>query len=154
MGVAGWFLLLIIGAASTLIPMFLISHQMNEKKLKYAFYLINSGLLLLTSDWFFLHGTMLLPLWGLVIVAGVLFFISYVRESYKKRLRKKLDVGMKHTMVAIVSLIIPVVLGVIYADPAPSYNDLVLGQAADITAQRGKGDINALLRSGRTWEVK
>lgn len=112
MGVAGWFLMLIIGAASTLIPMFLISHQMNENKLKYAFYLINTGLLLLSSDWLFLHGTMLLPLWGLVIVAGILFFISYVRESYKKRLRKKLDVGMKHTMVAIVSLIIPVILGV------------------------------------------
>lgn len=48
----------------------------------------------------------------------------------------------------------PVVLGVIYANPAPSYNDLVLDQAAEITAKRGKGDINALLRGGRTWEVK
>jgi len=113
MGVAGWFLLLIIGAASTLIPMFLISHQMNENKLKYAFYLINGGLILLSLDWLFLHGTFMLPVYGLVLVTGILFFISYVRESYKKRLRKALDVGMKHTMVAILSLIFPVVLGVI-----------------------------------------
>jgi len=113
MGLAGWFLLLIIGAAATLIPMFLISHQMNENKLKYAFYFINTGLILLTLDWLFLHGTIMLPVWGLSIITGILFFISYIRESYKKRLRKGLDVGMKHTMIAIISLVIPVIMGLI-----------------------------------------
>ena len=113
MGVAGWFLLLIFGAASTLIPMFLISHQMNEKKLSYSFYFINTGLVLLSLDWLILHGTQFLPVYGIIIVAGIVFFISYVRESYKKRLRKVLDVGMKHTMIAIISLSIPVVLGLI-----------------------------------------
>ena len=113
MGLAGWFLLLIMGAASTLIPMFLVSHQINENKLKYAFYLINAGLILLTLDWLFLHGTIFLPVYGLIITAGIVFFISYVRESYKKRLRRVLDVGMKHTMIAVISIIIPVVLGVL-----------------------------------------
>jgi hypothetical protein len=111
MGVAGWFLLLIIGAAATLIPMFLISHQMNENKLKYAFYFINGGLILLSLDWWFLHGSSFLPLFGVLIIIGILFFISYIRESYKKRLRKGLDIGMKHTMIAILSLSIPVILG-------------------------------------------
>ncbi|OQX76457.1 MAG: hypothetical protein B6D61_08775 [Bacteroidetes bacterium 4484_249] len=113
MGLAGWFLLLIMGAASTLIPMFLVSHQMNENKLKYAFYLINTGLLLLTIDWLFLHGTIFLPVYGIIITAGIFFFISYVHESYKKRLRRVLDVGMKHTMIAVISIIIPVALGVL-----------------------------------------
>ncbi|MCD4663722.1 MAG: hypothetical protein K8R68_00530 [Bacteroidales bacterium] len=113
MGLAGWFLLLIMGAASTLIPMFLVSHQINENKLKYAFYLINAGLILLTLDWLFLHGTIFLPVYGLIITAGIVFFISYVRESYKKRLRRVLDVGMKHTMIAVISIIIPVILGVL-----------------------------------------
>ena len=113
MGLAGWFLLLIMGAASTLIPMFLVSHQINENKLKYAFYLINTGLILLTLDWLFLHGTIFLPVYGLIITAGIIFFISYVRQSYKKRLRRVLDVGMKHTMIAVISIIIPVILGVL-----------------------------------------
>ena len=113
MGLAGWFLLLIMGAASTLIPMFLVSHQINQNKLKYAFYLINAGLILLTLDWLFLYGTIFLPVYGLIITAGIFFFVSYVRESYKKRLRRVLDVGMKHTMIAVISIIIPVVLGLL-----------------------------------------
>jgi len=111
MGVAGWFLLLIFGAASTLIPMFLISHQMNEKKLTYSFFFINTGLLLLSLDWLILHGTPFLPVYGILIVTGIVFFLSYVQESFKKRLRKNLDIGMKHTMIAMLSLIIPVLLG-------------------------------------------
>ncbi len=113
MGIAGWFLLLIFGAASTLIPMFLISHKMNEKKLSYSFYFINSGLVLLSLDWLILHGTQFLPVYGIIIVIGILFFLSYVRESYKKRLRKNLDFGMKHTMIAMLALFLPIVLGLI-----------------------------------------
>jgi len=111
MGIAGWFLLMVFGAASTLIPMFLISHQMNEKKLSYSFYFINAGLALLSLDWLILHGTQFLPVYGIIIVTGILFFLSYVHESYKKRLRKNLDFGMKHTMIAMLALFLPVVLG-------------------------------------------
>ncbi len=117
MGLAGWFLLLIIGAAATLIPMFLISHQMNENKLKFSFYFTNGGLLLLTVDWLVYQGSHFLSVWGILIITGIIFFISYIRESYKKRLRKGLDVGMKHTMIAILSLIVPVALGLIATQP-------------------------------------
>ena len=113
MGMAGWFLLLIMGASATLIPMFLVSHQMNENKLKYAFYFVNAGLILLELDWLFLHGTVMLPVWGLIIATGIIFFLSYVRESYKKRLRRVLDVGMKHTMIAVVFMLLPIILGLI-----------------------------------------
>lgn len=113
MGMAGWFLLLVMGAAATLIPMFLVSHQMNENKLKFAFYFVNAGLLLLELDWLFLHGTVMLPVWGLLIATGIIFFISYVAESYKKRLRRNLDVGMKHTMIAVIALLLPVILGLL-----------------------------------------
>lgn len=128
MGVAGWFLLLIIGAASTLIPMFLISHQINENKLKYAFYLINAGLLLLSLDWLILHGTIMIPVYGIVIVSGILFFISYIRESYKKRLRKSLDVGMKHTLVAILSLTFPIVLGITASQEFVAFDPAILSK--------------------------
>lgn len=113
LGLIGWFLLLIMGAASTLVPMFLVSHQMNENNLKRAFYFINIGLILLILDWLFLHGTMFLPVYVIIIAIGIIFFLAYIRESYRKRLRKGLDIGMKHTMVAIVSLLIPIILGII-----------------------------------------
>ena len=126
MGVAGWFLLLIIGASATLIPMFLISHRMNENNLKYAFYLINSGLALLSLDWLVLHGSIALPFYGIIIVTGILFYIVYVRESYKKRLRKGLDTGMKHTMIAIISLAVPVILGLIISQQFIEINSKLL----------------------------
>ena len=50
----------------------------------------------------------------------------------------------------------PVAMGVIYCDPAPSFERLVAaqGEAAKTKIKGKAGDINALLRSGYTWEVK
>ncbi|MBP9600696.1 MAG: hypothetical protein KBE41_04265, partial [Lutibacter sp.] len=61
-GFIGWFLLLIIGVGSTLIPMFLISHQLNFKKLKASFFLINSGLIGIAFNWFLINNSALLGL--------------------------------------------------------------------------------------------
>ncbi len=46
----------------------------------------------------------------------------------------------------------PQVLGVLYCDPTPTYEDVVFGQ---IRAAAGTGpkDLNALMRTGRTWTV-
>jgi len=46
----------------------------------------------------------------------------------------------------------PQVLGVLYCDPAPTYEEAVFGQ---IKAAAGSGpqDLDALMRSGRTWTV-
>jgi 2-oxoglutarate/2-oxoacid ferredoxin oxidoreductase subunit beta len=48
----------------------------------------------------------------------------------------------------------PVALGVIYADPVPSFEEAVHTQAADVQKKIGKGNLNALIRQGRTWEVE
>ncbi len=47
----------------------------------------------------------------------------------------------------------PVALGVIYADPAPSFDYSVHKQIEMVAAERGKGDLGALMRGGRTWTV-
>ncbi|MBZ0167408.1 MAG: 2-oxoacid:ferredoxin oxidoreductase subunit beta, partial [Candidatus Omnitrophica bacterium] len=47
----------------------------------------------------------------------------------------------------------PVVCGVIYCNPEESYDQAVHYQIAQAKAVK-KADFNALLRSGRTWEVK
>ena len=107
-GLIGWFLLLIIGVGSTLIPMFLVSHQLNENKLKKAYTFINVGLTALSLNWFFINYSLINPLFWLAIAIGVLLFFSFVFDAYKKRIRKKLDIGMKHTMISILSVFLPI----------------------------------------------
>jgi hypothetical protein len=110
LGLVGWFLLLIIGAASILIPMFMISHNLNTKKLTYAYYFINIGLLALALDWLFLKSRLgIFIYWGLIAV-GIWFFLSYVYEAYRTRLRRKLDVGLKYTVISLALLILPLAL--------------------------------------------
>ena len=109
-GLVGWFLMLIIGVGSTLIPMFLISHQLNFKKLKTSFYLINTGLLGIAINWFLINNSILIGVCWVFVAVGVLFFVSFIYDSYKKRMRKKLDVGMRYSMLAIASILIPIVI--------------------------------------------
>ena len=113
LGLIGWFLMLIIGVSSILIPMFLISHQLDNMKLEKAYYLINIGLLAISVNWFFIHFDVINPLFWLSIVIGIAFFLSFVYDSYKKRLRKVLDIGMKHTIISVFSIIFPVIVSLI-----------------------------------------
>ncbi len=46
----------------------------------------------------------------------------------------------------------PVALGVIYCDPAPSYEIAVRDQV-EAAKSKGRGNLDALLRSGNTWTV-
>ncbi len=47
----------------------------------------------------------------------------------------------------------PVALGVLYCDPAPTYDGAVHDQVNAIKSKKGEGDFDELLRRGHTWEV-
>ncbi|MDP6389672.1 MAG: 2-oxoacid:ferredoxin oxidoreductase subunit beta [Alphaproteobacteria bacterium] len=47
----------------------------------------------------------------------------------------------------------PVALGVLYCDPAPTYDAATHEQIEQVKAEKSNGDLNALLRSGHTWTV-
>ena len=47
----------------------------------------------------------------------------------------------------------PTALGVVKCVERESYDGMVVSQEADIVAQRGKGELKDLLRSGETWNV-
>ena len=47
----------------------------------------------------------------------------------------------------------PVALGVLYCDPAPTYEQAVADQAKVVLARQPDGDLNKLLRKGHTWTV-
>ena len=46
----------------------------------------------------------------------------------------------------------PVAMGVIYADPAPTFDTVVVEQNRQLSAGK-TADLNALIRKGQTWEV-
>jgi len=114
LGLIGWFLLLIMGASSILIPMFMISHNLNEKKLNYAYHFINAGLLAISIDWLFIQTKIGVFFYWILFSIGIGFFISYVYEAYSTRLRRKLDVGLKYTVIAIALLILPLLVAAFF----------------------------------------
>jgi hypothetical protein len=113
MGLIGFFVMMIFGVGITLIPMFLISHNLNDSYLYKTFYLINGGLAGLILTQYFYPYKYLNILWWIIIITGIIYYFLYINDSYKKRMKKHLDVGMKYTMLALVFLIIPMILSLI-----------------------------------------
>lgn len=116
MGLAGWFLLLIIGVASRLIPMFLISKYSSPVTLWWIFALINIALfafiILKTSG---TYPNLYYSPFLLVLIALVLFGI-YNYRAYKTRIRKHVDEQMKISLLSVAMLLLPLLclMAVIY----------------------------------------
>ncbi|MEJ8755617.1 hypothetical protein WG947_01300 [Pontibacter sp. H259] len=108
-GMAGWFLLLIIGVGAKLIPMFLLAHAESTKKLNWSYNLINAGLVFFIFDHLFFH-TSLVPVYAGLVVAGVVLFLLFIYDTSKTRQRHDVDLGMKQTFVALGLLLLPLVL--------------------------------------------
>src|SRR5680860_4743 len=110
LGIIGWFLLLVIGVGSRLIPMFLISKYSNTKLLWLIFGLINAGLL--TFIIFFLYVPQIS--FYLISFASILFGIGsfgyYCYHSFKQRIRKKVDEIMKISLLSVIMMLLPVIL--------------------------------------------
>ena len=112
-GLVGWFLCLIIGIASRLVPMFLISGKLNKTRLNYAYYLLNIGLLGFIVDSIFFNGINRSFIYIIPIIISLVFFLMYIKEAYQNRLKRTLDIGLKHTFISFILIIIPVSIWVI-----------------------------------------
>lgn len=110
MGIVGWFLLLIIGVGSRLIPMFLISKYENNKRLWWVYALINTGLV--GFIFIFISSVKselsILPI--VLIGIGILLFGLNIYQSYTDRIRKKVDDQVKTSMLSIGFMIIPLLI--------------------------------------------
>ena len=110
LGIIGWFLLLVIGVGSRLIPLFLISKYHNDKLLWWTYSLINSALisfiiffLYIKINWLYL-----LPL--IAIAASLILFGYYCYHAYKERLRKKVDYQVKISLLSVFMMSLPLLL--------------------------------------------
>jgi len=109
-GMAGWFMQLIIGVSSRLMPMFLLSRKENLKLLNITFYTMNGGLTL-----FLIEGMVFKSFNGSIIyiamvTIGLVSYGLYIKGCYQTALRKKMDAAMKQTFVAITFIIATVVM--------------------------------------------
>lgn len=120
LGLIGWFLTLVIGVGSRLIPMFLISKYANERNLWWIFGLVNGSLIsflvfkiLQVSPEFYY-----LPL--ILGLMGILLFGNHCRLAYKVRIRKNVDDQMKISLLSVLQMIIPVAVMVVVMAILPS----------------------------------
>lgn len=113
MGIAGWFLLLITGVGSRLIPMFLISKYSNKKILWLIYVLINAGLLAFVFLFLYSSSRTLLIIPLLAVTAAVLLFGYFCCQAYKQRIRKKTDQPMNISLLSVLMMLLPVIFLVI-----------------------------------------
>jgi hypothetical protein len=112
-GIAGWFLLLIMGVGSKLIPMFLVVHHLDKRKLNFAFWTINAALVLMLTG-FYAGIETAVTLGGLLLISGLVAFIWYLAEAYRHRVKANLDAGMQQTALAFGLIVVPVLLFFIF----------------------------------------
>jgi hypothetical protein len=106
-GIAGWFLLLVTGVGSRLIPMFLISKYDNEKLLWWMYGLINGGLVLFVGLFLFASIKWWYVLPAIAVLTAIFLFVVFVFRAYKNRLRRKVDNPVKISILSIWMMAIP-----------------------------------------------
>jgi hypothetical protein len=109
-GIIGWFLLLVTGVGSRLIPMFLISKYSNTRLLWRVYYLINGALVFYILVFYFLHREAILFIPAAMLFTAISLFAYYCYHSFKQRLRKQVDEQMKISLLSVAMIFLPVVL--------------------------------------------
>lgn len=109
-GIAGWFLLLVMGVGSRLIPMFLISKYDNRKRLWLIYFLVNAALISFIIFFFFSASSILYAIPLAVVLLALILFANYCRMAYKQRIRKQVDVQVKISMLSVAMMLLPVIL--------------------------------------------
>jgi len=111
LGLTGWFLFLVIGVSSKLMPMFLIIHKLPDYLLKYTYYLLNAGMVLLVGIFYFYPHSWAIIVSAIPIFVGIGLYLRFNYYAFKHRFRKNLDVGMKLSKAAFIILAFLLLLG-------------------------------------------
>ncbi|VAX29023.1 hypothetical protein MNBD_IGNAVI01-3036 [hydrothermal vent metagenome] len=112
--VIGWVTMVVMGVSYKLIPMFTLSHGYSMKSSKWAFWLINIGLVGINTFFHFKNNMIEILISTLFIAVGIAFFLFQVYLIYKNRLRKKRDVGIKYSVFSFYMLGITTLFGSIF----------------------------------------
>lgn len=110
MGLIGWFLFLVVGTASRLIPMFLISKYSNNIVLWIIYLLINFALFSFILIFLYFNQALLYLLPSAAILVALIMFGYYCYMCYRGRIRKQVDDQMKISLLSIAMMGFPVIL--------------------------------------------
>lgn len=112
-GIIGWFIFLIIGVSSVLIPMFLLVHKLEKRPLYFAYTLLLSALILGGVSKL-ISSPMLMYIGYGFGTLGFIYYLNFIYVVYKTRPRKFLDYGLKKTMIAYPALILAILSSVLF----------------------------------------
>lgn len=116
LGILGWFLMLVFGVGSRLIPMFLISKYNNERQLWAIFYLLNGALVLFYVSFLLFPSEVAFGLSALMVIIAIALFIGFAYRAYKERIRKIVDPQVKTAILSSWMMLLPaLVLGFLFA---------------------------------------
>lgn len=110
MGIVGWFLLVVMGVGSRLIPMFLISKYNNVRLLWWIYGLVNGGLMLFFTAFLFFPSLLINIVCLAAICSGVILFIFFCRQAFKERIRKKTEPQLRIALASGWMMLLPILI--------------------------------------------
>jgi hypothetical protein len=104
LGLIGWFLLMLIGVSSKLVPMFLVSSYQNTRLLTYSYYLIVGALLCFLVDSYLFGLSFRTYIIFAVGAAGISCYLLFILKCLRSRLRKHIDLPMLNSFFSFILL--------------------------------------------------
>lgn len=109
-GLAGWFLQLITGVSTRLVPMFLLGKSNKNKLLSAALILQNLALIGFISDQYFYGNSNRVYIYFILVSVGVFCWLLYLRDVYIHRIKKKTEIQMKQSLLSFVFLVLGLIV--------------------------------------------
>lgn len=128
LGLIGWFLLLVVGVGSRLIPLFMISKYSNNKLLWWIYALVNSSLI----SFLFFKGFGVDPICYylsiILVLLGVILFIVFCFKARKGRIRRNVDDQVKASLISVTMMVLPILtlITVLFFLPESNFSNIIL----------------------------
>ena len=114
LGIVGWFLMMVIGVGSRLIPMFLISKYTDNKILWLIFALLNIALISFSILYLYGFSSLLFYVPLVLGLIAITLFGRHCYKAYKERIRKGIDNQMKTALISVAQMLVALVVGVAF----------------------------------------
>jgi len=108
-GIIGWFSQLIIGVSIVLFPMFLLSHNQSKSPLKITLLFSNFGLIIGFCSIVLFSNYLLITAFISGVIA-LLPYLHFILFTYLKRIKKKVDLGMKKSLFSFIWISIALIV--------------------------------------------
>ena len=110
LGIVGWFVFMVVGVGSRLIPMFLISKYTDNKTLWLIFGLLNVALVSFSCFYLHTHAPVLFYIPLFLGLAAIALFGRHCYRAYHLRIRKSVDRQVKTSLLSVAQMLLALVV--------------------------------------------